>query len=65
MRKLVRELRSAGGLRPGISVEQAADIVWAMNSSELFVLLTVERGWSPLRFERWLADSWCRLLVDH
>jgi AcrR family transcriptional regulator len=63
MRKLARELRERGGLRPGLSVEQAADIVWAMNSSELFVLLTIERGWSVKRYERWLADSWCRLLL--
>jgi AcrR family transcriptional regulator len=63
MRKLVRELRDAGGLRPGLSVDQAADVVWATNSSELYVMLTVERGWSPMRYERWLADSWCRLLL--
>jgi AcrR family transcriptional regulator len=63
MRKLARELRDGGGLRPGLSIAQAADIVWAMNSSELFVLLTIERGWSLRRYERWLADSWCRLLL--
>lgn len=63
MRKLARDLRHAGGLRKGLSIDQAADIVWAMNSSELFVLLTIERGWSPKRFERWLTDSWCRLLL--
>jgi hypothetical protein len=38
-------------------------MVWAFNSSELFALLTAERGWSPQRFERWLADAWCRLLL--
>lgn len=64
MRKLVRDLRDAGGLRSGLSVDQAADTVWAMNSPELYVMLTVDRGWSPLRFERWLADSWCRLLLE-
>ena len=63
MRTLVRELRAAGGLRAGLSIEEAADVMWATNSSELYVLLTVERGWSPRRFERWLADTWCRLLV--
>jgi hypothetical protein len=35
-----------------------------MNSSELFGLLTAERGWTPDRFERWLAVSWRRLLLD-
>jgi AcrR family transcriptional regulator len=64
MRALVRDIRDAGGLRAGLSVEEAADIVWTLNSSEVYVLLTVERGWSPRRFERWLADSWCRLLLS-
>ena len=63
MRKLARELRETGGLRPDLSIDQAADVVWATNSSELFVLLTIDRGWSVKRYERWLADSWCRLLL--
>ena len=64
MRKLSRDLRDSGGLRPGLSVDQAADVIWAMNSSEMYVLFTVERGWSPRRYETWLAQAWCRLLLD-
>ncbi len=64
MRKLAKDLKDSGGLRPGLSIDQAADIVWATNSAELFVLLTIERGWPVKRFERWLADSWCRLLLE-
>jgi hypothetical protein len=30
----------------------------------VYVMLTVERRWSPLRYERWLVDSWCRLLLS-
>ncbi len=63
MRKLVRDLDSVGGLRAGLGIDEAADIIWATNSSELYVLLTVERGWTPDRYERWLADTWCRLLL--
>jgi AcrR family transcriptional regulator len=63
MRRLIRDLRDTGGLRDDLSVNQAADVVWAMNSPELYLLLTMERGWSPRRFERWLADAWCRLLL--
>lgn len=63
MRKLVRDLKNAGGLRPELSIGEAADVVWATNSAELYVLLTVDRGWSPRRYERWLADAWCRLLL--
>jgi AcrR family transcriptional regulator len=63
MRLLIRDIRDAGGLRTGLSVNEAADVVWALNSSELYLLLTTERGWSPRRFERWLADAWCQLLL--
>ena len=63
MRLLVGDLDAAGGLRAGLSVDEAADVIWATNSSELYVLLTVERGWPPDRYERWLVDAWCRLLL--
>ena len=63
MRKLLLDLHNAGGLRADLSINDAADIVWATNSSELYVMLIVERGWSPHRYEQWLADSWCRLLL--
>ena len=63
MRKLAQELRKAGGLRRGLSIDEAADVIWATNSAELFTMLTVERGWKPARYERWLADTWCRLLL--
>jgi AcrR family transcriptional regulator len=64
MRKLARDLRDAGGLRADLSINEAADVIWATNSSELYVLLTVDRGWSPHRFERWLTDTWRRLLLQ-
>ena len=63
MRTFVEDVASAGGLRPGLELDEAADTVWATNSAELYVLLTVERGWAPERYERWLADTWCRLLL--
>jgi AcrR family transcriptional regulator len=63
MRMLAQDLEDAGGLRAGLSVDEAADVIWATNSSELYVLLTVERGWAPERYERWLADAWVRLLL--
>jgi AcrR family transcriptional regulator len=63
MRKLVQDLADAGGLRDDLTIDEAADIVWATNSSELYVLFTDQRGWSPQRFERWLADAWRRLIL--
>ena len=64
MRKLVGDIREAGGLRSDLSISDAADTVWVTNSPEVYVLLTVDRGWSPPRYERWLANSWCRLLLN-
>jgi hypothetical protein len=36
MRKLARDLHDAGGLRAGLSVDEAADVIWATASSELY-----------------------------
>ncbi|HXZ99289.1 MAG TPA: TetR/AcrR family transcriptional regulator [Candidatus Binatia bacterium] len=63
MRLLVNELHEAGGLRRGLSLDEAADTIWVTNSSEVFTMLTAGRGWSPDRYERWLATTWCRLLL--
>jgi AcrR family transcriptional regulator len=63
MRALARNLRDAGGLRDGLTIREAADVLWATNSPDLYALLVMERGWSATRYERWLADSWCRLLL--
>jgi AcrR family transcriptional regulator len=63
MRVFVDHLAAAGGLRPDLTPEVAADMIWAMNSSEFFALLVLERGWAPEAFESWLADTWKRLLL--
>jgi AcrR family transcriptional regulator len=63
MRLLVRDLQAAHGLRSDLSIDEAADMLWATNSSELYVLLTLERGWSADRYQAWLADTWHRLLL--
>ena len=45
------------GLAPGTDVRTAADILWVFSSEELYRELVIERGWSPDRFEHWLADT--------
>lgn len=63
MRQFAQDLADAGGLRPGLSIAEAADTVWATNSPEVYVLLTDERDWSPDQYQRWLADTWRRVLL--
>jgi AcrR family transcriptional regulator len=63
MRAFITDVNTTGALRDDLTVERAADIVWTLNSSDVYLLLTEERGWSPEEFERWLADAWARLLL--
>ncbi len=52
-----RGLAGAGHLRPGISLEEAADILWAYSSPELYELLVIGRGWPADRYGRFIADA--------
>ena len=63
MRLLAAELAETGALRDDITVDEAADVIWAMNAAEFYVLLVQQRGWEPERFEQWLTAAWQRLLL--
>ena len=64
MREFVADVAAVGGLRRDLSHEDAADVVWATNSPEVYRLLVEERGWAPERYQAWLADAWGRLLLE-
>jgi AcrR family transcriptional regulator len=61
MRRFVADLAGVHRLR--MDPDQAADVVWATNSAELYQLLISQRGWTPQRYERFLTDTWRRLLL--
>jgi hypothetical protein len=61
MLRFAADLATVATLRVGL--EEAADIIWATNAPELYQLLTVHRGWSPERYEHFLADTWRRVLL--
>ncbi|GAA0371923.1 TetR/AcrR family transcriptional regulator [Microbispora corallina] len=63
MRELAQDLVDTGQVRPGIDVDEIADVVWATNSPEFYCLLVEDRGWPAERFTAWLADTWRRLLI--
>jgi AcrR family transcriptional regulator len=63
MRLLAADLLETGQLRSDLSVDDIADTIWVTNSPELHQLLIGDRGWSPERYEEWLADAWARLLL--
>ena len=62
-RELVRIVGAGGSLRKGLSADAAADTLFTIGSPETYRLLTVDRGWTPDRFERWYARTLARLLL--
>lgn len=63
MRRAMEAIAREGRLRPGVSVETAADIFYALAGTEVYRALVQERGWSPEQYERWLFDTGCRELL--
>jgi AcrR family transcriptional regulator len=57
---LARSLARSGALRPELRERDAADIVHALLSPEVYALLVVDRSWRPERYEQWVTG----LLVD-
>jgi AcrR family transcriptional regulator len=61
-RALLRIVARGAGFRDGLGEGDAADTLYALGSPDTYRLLTVDRGWSPVRFERWYRESVTRLL---
>jgi len=62
--RALQPLIDAGGLRPGLRLEEAVATLSALASPECFWLLVEESGWSATRWERWLASTAIRLFID-
>jgi AcrR family transcriptional regulator len=53
----VRDLRTAGDLRAGLSDAKAADAIWALSPDILWTSLVTRSGWSADDFEMWYAGQ--------
>jgi len=62
MRLLAADLRSTGELRPDLSDDEVADLIWSMNSPVYFSMLA-DRGWTAERYAGFVADVWTRTLL--
>jgi AcrR family transcriptional regulator len=60
-RVLARSLARAGALRPELREGDAADVIHALMSPEIYRLLVVDRSWKPGRYQQWLAG----ILIEH
>lgn len=65
MARFAQDLSQTGGLRPEISVDEARDLLWTLNSHAVYTMLVTDRGWQLGRFRDWLAATLaCALLSD-
>lgn len=55
--QIARSLARSGALRQELKERDAADVIHALMSPEVFRLLVSDRGWSPDRYEQWLAHA--------
>jgi len=59
-RRIARSLARSGALKPGLRERDAADVIHALASPEVYGLLVFDRGWSGDRYEDWVRA----ILVD-
>jgi hypothetical protein len=63
MRANARRLDEAGHLRPGVTVDEAADVMWTYSSAELYELLVLRRGMPLERYGQFVADAMMAALL--
>ena len=61
--RFVGMLAEKGALRPGLSVQDARDVVWTLCSLAVHDLLVVERGWPVEHYQQWLTEALTRELL--
>ena len=57
MRRLAQRLHDLGALRPALSIEAAADILWTVNSYAVYRMLVIQRGWSNAQYREWIVAT--------
>ncbi len=63
-REVVKALAARDGLRPGLAVAKATDILWTLNHPDVWLLLVGERGWSPAQFRQWFEKTVTEQLLE-
>lgn len=56
-------LKKKGALRAGVSLDHAADLLFALGGPDLYRLLVDQRRWSTKRYRAWLADTLIAQLI--
>lgn len=62
-RKVAELLARKGPLRSGLDLDTAADLLFALASPDLYLLLVATRNWTPSHYQHWLADTLAQQLL--
>ena len=61
--QMILSLREAGRIRPGLNHRTARDVFWMLTGRDVYRMLVRERGWSPQKYQDWLADALVQSLL--
>lgn len=50
-------------LKPGVTAQEARDLLFTFTSREMYRLLVVDRGWSSDHYQHWLGETLVAMLV--
>jgi AcrR family transcriptional regulator len=57
VRLILTRVTASSGLRDGVDLDTAVDVVWTLTSPEVWQLLVDGRGWSVDRYGGWLSTA--------
>jgi AcrR family transcriptional regulator len=63
-RAFVQMVRTRGPLRDDLSITDAVDTMSGLANPDTYAYLTRRRGWTPARFERWVATNLALVLLS-
>lgn len=63
-RAFAGHLDAIGGLRDGLAVEEAADLLWTLNDGAAYRLLVLDRGWAVAAYRQWLVRVTVASVLD-
>jgi AcrR family transcriptional regulator len=64
LQRMAHNARSLSAhLRPGVTVQDAAEVLWTYSSAEIFDLLVLTRGWSLDRYGTFIAEAMIAALL--
>ncbi|MET1004375.1 MAG: TetR/AcrR family transcriptional regulator [Propionibacteriaceae bacterium] len=61
--RVIDAVAATGDLRADLDVPHAADVLWRIGSPEVYLQLTVDRGWTVDEYQTWLAETLQTLLL--